>query len=165
MVRGDWEATAHSGFLSGRPSRNTQPELLLRREVHRLGGRYRLHVRVAPRCSADFAFIGERVAIFVDGCFWHGCPDHGKKVFTGPNAELWERKIERNRSRDRRISDFARQDGWIVHRFWECEVLRDSRKIALLLMRVIRRERRRLRTAGRLGQHVQRAQQTTGRTG
>jgi DNA mismatch endonuclease (patch repair protein) len=136
-----WTKTERSGFLSGRRGRNTEPELVLRRAVHAQGGRYRLHVRVAPRCSADFAFVKERVAIFVDGCFWHGCPEHGKRIFRGPNARLWEEKIARNRLRDSRISRLAKEDGWHVLRFWECEVLLDPERAASCVMDTIRARR------------------------
>ncbi|WP_221029631.1 very short patch repair endonuclease [Opitutus sp. WL0086] len=70
----------------------------------------------------DFIFKKEKLAIFVDGCFWHGCPSHHKKPTT--RAEFWETKIGRNIQRDRIVSRTLRADGWAVIRIWECK-LRD----------------------------------------
>jgi DNA mismatch endonuclease, patch repair protein len=141
-----WTKTERSDFLSGRPARDTKPELALRKAVHSLGGRYRLHKRVGPRSSADFAFVSEHVAVFVDGCFWHGCPEHGRRNFQGPNAQLWKEKIERNKRRDLRISRMAAADGWLVIRMWECDVLRDPGMAARSIMKVLRQCRRRQRS-------------------
>lgn len=112
--------------------------MLLRRAVHAAGGRYRIHVTVAVRCSADFAFPKQRVAVFVDGCFWHGCPRHGRKSFNGPNATLWEQKLKRTSDRDERITQAARGAGWVVLRFWECEVLDNPVAIAGLITDAVR---------------------------
>lgn len=87
-----------------------------------MGGRYRLHVKVAPRFSADLVFRRQRLAIFVDGCFWHGCPRHGKSEFSGPNAELWESKIHQNRKRDAKVVQLLEAEGWHAMRVWECEI-------------------------------------------
>jgi DNA mismatch endonuclease (patch repair protein) len=67
--------------------------------------------------SPDFVFAGSRVAIFVDGCFWHGCPRHGH--YPRSNAAFWRAKIERNRRRDRRVARALRRAGWSVMRIWE----------------------------------------------
>jgi DNA mismatch endonuclease (patch repair protein) len=67
-----------------------------------------------------------QTAVFVDGCWWHGCPRHGRtKGFTGPNAELWEQKMARTQARDLRATAAARSAGWRVVRLWECEVRAD----------------------------------------
>ncbi|MFD5711142.1 hypothetical protein ACFWHW_12225 [Streptomyces pharetrae] len=95
-------ATAEGEHLRGRRVRDTKPEVALRKAVHRLGLRFRLHKRVAPRCTADFVLPRYHLAVFVDGCFWHGCPDHSPAKFRGPNAALWQEKIEANKKRDRR---------------------------------------------------------------
>lgn len=64
-----------------------------------------------------------RIAVFVDGCFWHGCPEHGRKgSWSGPNAALWEEKMQRNKERDERSSRLAEELGWEVVRVWECVV-------------------------------------------
>jgi len=126
-----WVSTEKGMHLRGRRSRDTSPEITLRHAVHRLGLRFRLQRRVAPRCTADFVLPRHGVAVFVDGCFWHGCPIHGPKAFRGPNAERWAEKIAANRSRDLRNNDAAQVAGWTVVRVWECEVRRDAVAAAL----------------------------------
>ena len=100
---------------------DTGPERRLRSELHRLGLRYRLHRRVIPelRRQVDIAFGSARVAVFVDGCFWHGCPDHGTQAKA--NAEFWRSKIEENRRRDLDTDTRLRAIGWKVIRIWEHE--------------------------------------------
>jgi DNA mismatch endonuclease (patch repair protein) len=66
-----------------------------------------------------------RLAVFVDGCFWHGCSRHGRNTFAGPNAALWEDKLRRNKMRDSRADALATDAGWHVLRVWECDVLAD----------------------------------------
>jgi len=79
---------------------------------------------------------GRRVAVFVDGCFWHSCPVHGRKTpFVGPNAELWEAKMQRNRERDVRSTELAISAGWQVIRLWECEVKADPESAASRVLR------------------------------
>src|SRR5262245_14469131 len=89
--------------MQGHVRRETRPERALRSALHRLGLRYRVDLklgagRTAPR--PDVAFTRARVAVFVDGCFWHGCPDHGVKPRA--NAEYWTAKVARNKRRDER---------------------------------------------------------------
>lgn len=75
------------------------------------------------------------VAVFVDGCFWHNCPEHGRKTpFIGPNAVLWERKMIRNAERDVRSTNVAESLGWRVHRYWECQVRDDVTAVARELL-------------------------------
>ncbi|WP_078962847.1 very short patch repair endonuclease [Streptomyces sp. TP-A0875] len=126
-----WVRTGKGDHLRGRRSRDTGPEVKLRQAVHRLGLRYRLQRRVAPRCTADFVLPRHRVAVFVDGCFWHGCPVHGVVEFQGPNAKRWSDKIEANRRRDRRNTEACEGAGWTVIRVWECEVRSDAEQAAL----------------------------------
>jgi DNA mismatch endonuclease (patch repair protein) len=73
------------------------------------------------------------VAVFVDGCFWHGCPDHSPAEFKGPNAESWRHKISTNRGRDRdrRNDELLTAARWTVIRVWECEIRRDPAGAAL----------------------------------
>lgn len=123
--RSDWIATDEGAHLRGRPTRNTRPEQELRRAVHALGLRFRLHRTVVPRCTPDFVLPRWRLAVFVDGCFWHGCPAHSPKQFQGPNAKQWERKIRLNRERDARNVSSLREAGWKVIRIWECEIRKD----------------------------------------
>lgn len=101
--------------------RDTEPELALRRAVRALGLGYRVAYPVPGqrRRSIDIAFPGCRVAIFVDGCFWHGCPEHG----TSPhqNSAWWSQKITANRARDLDTNCVLSELGWSVVRIWEHE--------------------------------------------
>ena len=106
---------------------NTAPEVLLRSALHAAGARFRLHPPLAKGCTPDLVLPRHRVAVFVDGCFWHGCPEHGRKTpWTGPNAALWAAKMARNRERDRRSTALAEEQGWTVVRLWECAVRSDG---------------------------------------
>lgn len=96
----------------------TEPELALRRELHRRGLRFRVNVRTLPG-RPDIALTRARIAVFVDGCFWHGCPDHA--VAPKANAEWWRCKLDANVTRDRRTDGRLREDGWVVIRAWEHE--------------------------------------------
>lgn len=101
--------------------RDTQPELALRSELHRRGFRFRVDRAPVPglRSRADIVFGPARVAVYVDGCFWHSCPDHGTRPKA--NAEWWERKLDRNQERDRETDLVLREHGWRVVRIWEHE--------------------------------------------
>jgi len=101
--------------------RDTGPELALRRELHRRGLRYRVDWPLPgmPRRRADIAFTRARVAVFVDGCFWHGCEQHGRS--TKSNTDFWKAKVQRNRERDRGTDALLRAQGWSVVRIWEHE--------------------------------------------
>ncbi|SMB82158.1 very short patch repair endonuclease [Deinococcus hopiensis] len=101
------------------PSKNTKPELLLRRALWLAGLRYRLHVRT-PHGRPDVVFPGARVAVFIDGCFWHGCPEH--YVRPRSNNAFWAQKLLQNFERDHRQTVALEQDGWTVVRVWEHEV-------------------------------------------
>nr|WP_089850111.1 very short patch repair endonuclease [Halomonas saccharevitans] len=99
----------------------TSAEMLLRRELHRRGLRYRVGYKVIskPRRVADIVFTRQRLAVFVDGCFWHGCPLHG--TWPKNNAEFWRDKIETNRRRDCDTNSRLSEAGWTVVRVWEHE--------------------------------------------
>src|SRR5690242_18279969 len=101
--------------------RDTRPELELRRELHRRGLRYRVDISPDPRIRgrADILFRGARVAVYVDGCFWHSCPQHG--VLPKGNREWWRRKLSTTVQRDRDTEATLRELGWTVLRFWEHE--------------------------------------------
>lgn len=122
----DWLSTEAGRHLAGRVRRDTRPELLLRSAVHRQGLRFRNQRRLARGCTPDFVLVRQRLAVFVDGCFWHSCPTHGRTAFVGPNAVLWVEKMTRNRERDERANQLAALAGYRVIRLWECEVTRDS---------------------------------------
>jgi DNA mismatch endonuclease, patch repair protein len=101
--------------------KGTDAETALRRELFRRGLRYRVDYVLLkkPRRVADVAFPGLRIAIFVDGCFWHGCPKHA--TWPKQNAEFWRQKIEANRLRDADTNSRLLDIGWTVLRFWEHE--------------------------------------------
>jgi DNA mismatch endonuclease (patch repair protein) len=101
--------------------RDTQPELLVRRILHARGLRYRVDLRVVreSRTRADIAFTRQRIAVFIDGCFWHSCPDH--LHLPKANADYWVPKLARNVERDRQATVLLRGLGWTVLRFWEHE--------------------------------------------
>lgn len=101
--------------------KHTGPELALRRALWSKGFRYRLHARLPGK--PDLTFVGPRVVVFVDGCFWHGCPEHGVKPKS--NKEFWKRKLLRNMQRDQEVGILLASSGWAVLRFWEHEVRDD----------------------------------------
>ncbi len=95
--------------------------MALRRELHRRGLRYRVTVKVPdrPRRTIDIAFTRRKVAVFVDGCFWHGCPEHGTDPAS--NAAWWQTKLEANKLRDADTTHHLESLGWRVVRVWEHE--------------------------------------------
>lgn len=101
--------------------RDTVPEMLIRREAHRRGLRYRVDSPLPglPRRRADMVFVGRRIAVFVDGCFWHSCPVH--QSVPRANREWWLEKLRQNYARDRETDAHLRELGWTVLRFWEHE--------------------------------------------
>jgi DNA mismatch endonuclease (patch repair protein) len=107
--------------MSRQRRRETSPELAIRRLLFAAGYRYRLHypVPARPRSTIDIAFTRYRVAVFVDGCFWHRCPEHG--TFPRANAWWWLDKLERNVERDRGTDASLTAEGWQVIRVWEHE--------------------------------------------
>lgn len=101
--------------------RDTAAELAVRQRLFATGLRYRVDYRVSAtvRARADIVFPALRIAVFIDGCFWHCCPEHG--VMPQRNAEYWTQKLEGNVARDRVTDDVLRSEGWLVRRFWEHE--------------------------------------------
>jgi DNA mismatch endonuclease (patch repair protein) len=108
--------------MSNQRSEDTAPELALRGRLHRMGLRYRTHVAPLPRLrrKADIVFRPARVAVFVDGCFWHGCPEHGRRRHD-VNGWYWPEKIARNQRRDADTDRQLGDAGWLVVRVWEHE--------------------------------------------
>jgi DNA mismatch endonuclease (patch repair protein) len=108
--------------MQAQRTRDTAPEIAIRKLLHAAGLRYRVDVAPLPglRRRADVAFGPARVALFVDGCFWHGCPEHGSRRTTA-NTEYWSAKVERNRARDRDTDERLRAAGWLPLRVWEHE--------------------------------------------
>lgn len=122
--------------------RDTVPELALRSALHAQGLRYRLQrpivasgVRVVP----DILFGRARVAVFVDGCLWHRCPNHG--VTPKVNTAYWLPKLDRNVERDRRVTDALLRSGWTVVRIWEHEVRADAEGAAARISDLLWRRR------------------------
>lgn len=108
-------------------ARDTSPELAVRRLLHASGLRYRVHIRplVPGRTGrADIVFTRVKIAVFIDGCFWHGCPDHGRSSFQR-NPEYWSSKIAGNQMRDQSTTRLLQSAGWTVLRFWEHETPED----------------------------------------
>ncbi|MFD0594035.1 very short patch repair endonuclease [Catellatospora coxensis] len=107
--------------MQANKGRDTRPELMLRSAVHALGLRYRVSMRPLPgvRRTADLVFPRAKVAVFLDGCFWHGCPEHHTKAKT--NAAFWAEKVQRTRQRDQETDLRLIESGWLPLRVWEHE--------------------------------------------
>lgn len=107
--------------MRGNRRRDTKPELAVRRLVHASGLRYRVDARPLPEINrrADLLFTRAKVAVFIDGCFWHGCPEH--HTVAKSNADYWAEKVSRNRERDAETDRLLAEAGWIVVRAWEHE--------------------------------------------
>lgn len=122
-------------------SRDTKPELAVRRLLHARGFRYR--VAAAPvaalRRRADIVFTKQRIAVFIDGCFWHGCAEHGRKSFRH-NVDYWPAKIATNMARDLDTTARLSEAGWRVLRFWEHE---PPAEVASAIATAVVEERRR----------------------
>jgi DNA mismatch endonuclease (patch repair protein) len=121
--------------IKSRGNRRTELKLA---QIFRANGvtGWRRHLSL-PGCP-DFAFRSERVAVFVDGCFWHGCPKHGRNPRS--NVDYWVPKLQRNRARDRKINRQLRDRGWRVIRFWE-HSLRDERTVVERMLQLLTSER------------------------
>lgn len=101
--------------------RDTSVELKIRRRLHALGYRFRVDYRLEPslRCRGDIVFTRRKVVVFVDGCFWHGCPEHSTQPKN--NAEWWRAKLNANIERDARNRAALAELGWVVLQVWEHE--------------------------------------------
>lgn len=121
-------------------TRDTAPEVAVRQLLHAMGMRYRIDR--APlkgmRRRADIVFGPARVAVYIDGCFWHGCPEHGRTQ-TAANPEYWSAKMERNRARDADTDRRLAEAGWAVVRAWEHD---DPAKVAADVCALVRRRAR-----------------------
>ena len=103
---------------------NTNPELILRKALWKKGYRYRTKSKILGK--PDMVFSNPKVAIFVDGCFWHKCPRHYTKPKS--NGEFWEKKILANISRDKIVNAQLKSEGWKVVRIWECQIKEEPDK-------------------------------------
>lgn len=121
--------------MLGNRRRDTAPELAVRRALHAAGLRYRVDFPLAfdRRRRADVVFTRQKVAVFIDGCFWHGCPDHS----TTPkrNTDYWGPKLARNAARDLDTTARLTDEGWTVLRFWEHE---DPAAVAASIVAAVR---------------------------
>lgn len=121
--------------IKGRGTRSTEVAVrgLLRK--HGITG-WRAHVSKLPG-TPDFAFNKLRLAVFVDGCFWHGCKVCTKNRTPATNAEFWQKKITGNIRRDKRVNRQLNRSGWSVLRIWEHSVERNSERVAARIKRII----------------------------
>ena len=134
-----WASTpGRRRIMQANRSRDTGPEMALRRQLHALGFRYRVASRPlkSVRRTADLVFRSARVAVFVDGCFWHRCPDHSSDPKT--NSDYWKPKLERNVERDRETDQILIDHGWLSVRIWEHE---DPTKAAVRVARIVKKRR------------------------
>ena len=127
---------ARSRLMASVRQRDTDPETALRRALFACGLRYRLTTKPRLPGTPDIVFRGSRVAVFVDGCFWHGCPAHGS--WPKSNADFWRAKIERNRERDHDVDEALTREGWLPVRVWEHEIKQDVEGCALQLWGIVR---------------------------
>lgn len=123
-----------SKVMSRIRSRDTRPELYVRRSVWREGFRYRVHVKALPG-APDMVFAKYRLAVFVHGCFWH---QHGCAISHIPdsNREYWGPKLAKNKSRDKKNKNQLRLLGWKVETIWECRLERDTLNLVTFLTRL-----------------------------
>ncbi|CAL9551541.1 hypothetical protein SUDANB54_04440 [Streptomyces sp. enrichment culture] len=128
-----------SARMSRQASKNTGAELAVRRLLHAAGLRYRVEYPVPgmPRRRLDVAFPRAKVAVLIDGCFWHGCPQHATQPKA--NAEWWRSKLDRNMARDRETTEHLLAAGWTVLRFWEHT---PAEEIAATVRAAVDREKR-----------------------
>ena len=113
---------AVSAVMRGNKKVDTRPEIAVRRLLHAEGLRYRVNYPIvtgAIRVRPDVVLTRSRIAVFIDGCFWHGCPEHGTRPRV--NARYWKAKLARNRARDALVSSALQAAGWVVIRAWEHE--------------------------------------------
>jgi DNA mismatch endonuclease, patch repair protein len=133
------DAAARSRNMSRIRGRDTGPELIVRRLLHRLGYRFRLQRKDLPG-RPDIVLSKYRSVIFVHGCFWHGHAGCKRAGRPGSNTAFWNAKIDRTIERDARTTAELLQSGWQVHVIWECE-LRDLPQLQQRLLRLFPRER------------------------
>lgn len=151
-----------SARMSRQPSKDTGVELAVRRLLHAEGMRYRVEYPVPgmPRRRIDVAFPRAQVAVLIDGCFWHGCPQHA--THPKSNAEWWRTKLERNMARDRETTEHLTAQGWTVLRFWEHT---RPEEVAHTVRTTVDRRRREMRESAVLRREVGEDNRRTSRGG
>lgn len=141
-VDGSWASDEMTRrVMTATRGRDTRPEKAVRSAVHGLGLRYRVGLRVIcgeVKVRPDLVFTRSRVAVFVDGCFWHRCPEHGDEPKT--NSDYWGPKLDANVARDRKVDRALRKAGWKVVRAWEHD---DPDDVAELVRDAVEEARRR----------------------
>ncbi|MFF3757958.1 very short patch repair endonuclease [Streptomyces sp. NPDC002185] len=143
---GSWASSeARRRNMQAIRSRDTKPEQLVRRLLHAQGLRYRVAARPLPelRRTADIVFRPVKVAVFIDGCYWHGCPEHYVPPKT--NSGYWSDKVARNMARDRDTDQRLEDAGWTVLRFWEHQ---PSEECAIHIAAEVEKRRARARGTG-----------------
>lgn len=115
--------------------RDTKPELILRKALFNKGLRYRIISKLPGK--PDLVFPSRKLAIFVDGCFWHCCP----KCFKAPstNSEFWREKIAANMRRDEEVNNLLADEGWKVERYWEHEIYQDLDEIVQKIFNIVKK--------------------------
>ncbi len=125
-----------SKTMSAIKSKNTKPELLLRHALWHSGIKgYRLHWKKAPG-KPDIAFPGRKIAIFVNGCFWHRCP-HCHPSMPKVHIEYWDEKFKKNVERDKSKIELLKKDGWRVLSIWECQLKKDSMMFVSIIQQML----------------------------
>jgi DNA mismatch endonuclease, patch repair protein len=118
------EKESTSRVMSANKGKNTNPELTLRKALFQNGMRgYRVHWKIVPG-SPDIAYPGKRIAIFVNGCFWHRCP-YCNPSYPKTNVEFWSAKFKANQERDKKKNYLLENDGWKEITIWECKIKND----------------------------------------
>ncbi len=116
-----------SQMMSGIKGKNTRPEISIRKELHRRGFRYRIHVKNLPG-KPDLVFPKHKAVIFINGCFWHGHEDCRLFKWPATRTDFWETKINRNRELDRITLGNLHSKGWRVGIIWECSMRGNSKR-------------------------------------
>ena len=98
--------------------KNTKPEMTLRKALWALGLRYQIHYKIPGK--PDIVFVSAKLAVFVDGCFWHGCPEHA--VSPKGNSDFWAKKLDKNKLRDQMVNSELDKNNWRLIRVWEHEI-------------------------------------------
>lgn len=127
MLPDKFPIETRSRIMSSIRSKNTQPELIIRKRVWALGKRYRIHDRTVFG-TPDMSNKSKKVAIFIDGCFWHGCGSCYIEPKT--NTEFWINKIARNKERRKKVRQKLTEENWQILQFWEHQIKHNPEKIA-----------------------------------
>ena len=122
--------------MSAIKSKDSIMEISLRKELNRLGLRHRKNVKYLEG-KPDIAFMGKKVAIFLDSCFWHGCRWHCR--MPQANSSYWQKKIQRNKNRDKEVNKIYKKNGWKVLRFWEHAIQKDCAKAISEIKKVLKK--------------------------